>query len=127
MQKYLHKFADVFGNDLTKDDVGFRMGFDDEELCVTYEKVIYPTAGKRRDGSDAFILNTDSHHQGVRVSMCQDKGQPCKWASVFPNQFRTECKQQFVFRELLSLSPQGEPVKDHFEFPACCSCVLHKV
>lgn len=128
LKKFSHEYNDVFGTDLTTNEVAFRIdALDEEYLCESYEKVIYPTAGKTQDGKELYILNTETHKQGVRVSMCQNKGQPCKMADSFPTGYKTECKQQMVYRELLSLSPEGEPVKDHFEFPACCSCVLHRI
>lgn len=128
LEKYSHKYAEVFGTDLSTNEVAFRTDvMDEEHLCESREQVIYPTSGKRKDGSEMYIVNTDDHQQGVRVSLCQTKGQPCKMSESFPNAFRTECKQQMVYRELLSISPKGEPVKDHFEFPACCSCVLHRI
>lgn len=130
LRKHLHKFADVFGTDMIVNDLATRIGNNDGEefyLCDTQEKVIYPTSGKRQDGTDLYILNTPQHRQGVRVSMCYNKGQPCKMSDSFPNQFRTECKQQFVYRELLSLSPEGVPMKEKFEFPACCSCAVYRV
>lgn len=128
LQKFSHEFVDVFGSDLTMNEVAFRIdALDDEYLCDSYEDVIYPTAGKTQDGKELFILNTETHRQGVRVSKCQKKGQPCKMSESFPVIYQTECKQQMVYRELLSLSPEGKPVKDHFEFPACCSCVLHRI
>lgn len=128
LKRFSREYIDVFGTDLTTNDVAFRIdAFDDEYLCESYEKVIYPTSGKRKDGFELFIVNTDEHKQGVRVSLCQQGGQPCKMSESFPIGFKTECKQQMVYRELLSLSPEGQPVKEHFEFPACCSCVLHRV
>lgn len=122
------KFVDVFSTDLTTNDVEFRIdGLDEVYLCDSYEKVIYPTSGKRQDGTELYIFNTDNHKQGVRVSLCQRAGHACKMTDSFPNNYRSECKQEMVYRELLSLSPEGQPVKEHFEFPACCSCILHQL
>lgn len=126
LKQYAHEYDDAFSSDLTTNDVVFRIGTIDEDyLCDSFEKVIYPTSGKGKNGTEQYIFNTDDHRQGVRVSLCQKRGEPCKMTENFPIGYTTECKQQMVYRELLSLSPEGQPVKDHFEFPACCSCALH--
>lgn len=125
LKQYAHEYDDAFSSDLTTNDVVFRIDVMDEDyLCDSFEKVIYPTSGKRKDGAELYIFNTDDHRQGIRVSLCQNRGNSCKMTENFPLGYTTECKQQMVYRELLSLSPEGQPVKDHFEFPACCSCVI---
>lgn len=128
LREHATRFADVV-TDIESNDITDRIEFDDnvdEYMCSSYEKVIYPKTGKTQDGQELFIFNTDDYKQGVRVSMCRNAGQPCKLTENFPNGVKTECKQQFVYRQLLSLSSGGQPIKDHFEFPACCSCVLHR-
>lgn len=128
LRKYWQKYADVFGSDELAPIVSPRIDADNEVfLCGSYEQVIYPTSGTRHDGSEGYIFNTPQHPQGIRVSMCSNLGKPCNLSDQFPNGYRTECKQQVVYRELLSLSPEGRPVKDKFEFPACCSCAVYKV
>lgn len=128
LRKYAHKYADAFGSDAIANNVVPRIDAVDEVvLCSSSEHVIYPTSGTRQDGSEAFIFNTPQKKQGVRVSVCNNLGKPCNLAEVFPNNHRTECKQQVVYRELLSLSDNQQIVKDKFEFPACCSCAVYKV
>lgn len=128
LQAHSHRFADHFVNDAVSNDITIRVDdFDDEHLCDSYEKVIYPTSGKTQDGSERFILNTEEYKQGVRVSLCRNLGLPCKMADIFPVGYKTECKQQMVYRQLLGLGSEGEPTKSLFEFPACCSCVLHRI
>lgn len=97
-------------------------------LCDSYEQVIFPNFGKLRDGAgDLSIFNTNEYKQSVRVSLCRNAGQPCKLSEYFPAVYQTECKQRMVYRELVSLSPTGLPIKEHFEFPAHCSCVVKRV
>lgn len=129
LRKQLHKYADVFGSDsLVVSDVKTRIGEGDEvELCDSYEKVIYPTSGRTQDGTALYIINTPEHKQGVRVSICRNAGVPCRMSDSFPNNYRTECKQHMVNRELLSLSPDGTPIKQKFPFPACCSCAVYRL
>lgn len=103
-------------------------GDDDEiELCDTVDKVIYPTSATSETGVGLFIFNSDDHKQGVHVSICQSTGKPCDDFVVLRNNYRSECKQQTIYRELLSLSPQGKPIKERFEFPASCNCILRRI
>lgn len=129
LRKHMHKFADVFGSDsIVVSDLRTRIdGSDEVELCDSYEKVIFPQSGKTQDGTQLYIFNTDTHKQGVRVSICRNRGQQCRMSDSFPNNYRTECKQHMVNRELLSLSPDGIPIKEKFPFPACCSCAVYRV
>lgn len=128
LRKYIHKFADVFGSDSMVNEVSTRIdGFDEIQLCDYTEKLIFPTSGQRLDGTELYIFNTPEHKQGVRVSICRNLGQPCHMSEGFPNSYRTECKQHMVYRELLSLSPDGVPIKEKFKFPACCSCAVFRV
>lgn len=100
---------------------------EDIQLCGAVDKVIYPTSATSEAGVGLFIFNSDDHKQGVHVSICQDVGKPCDDLVVLRNNYRSICKQQKVYRELLSLSPQGTPIKERFEFPASCSCVLRRI
>lgn len=128
LRKHIHKFADVFGSDSTVNALSTRIdGFDEVQLCDYTEKVIYPISGKTQDGTELYIFNTAEHKQGVRVSICRNLGQPCHMSDGFPNNYRTECKQHMVYRELLSLSPDGVPIKEKFKFPACCSCAVYRL
>lgn len=127
MQEQAHHFEDVLVNDIIDISIRDGMNMDEEHLCDSIEKVIYPTSGTTKDGKELYIFNTEELKQGVRVSLCSNSGGKCKMSDSFPNHYRSECKQQEVYRQLLSLAPNGQAVKDHFPFPACCSCVLHRV
>lgn len=85
------------------------------EMCDTYGKVIYPTSGTTQSGDGLFIFNTDDHKQGVHIEMCQNAGKPCDEFVILRNNYRSECKQQKIYRELLSLSPDGKPITERFE------------
>lgn len=101
---------------------------DDEiELCETIEKVIYPTSATSETGVGHFIFNSDDHKQGVHVSICQSVGKTCDDYVILRNNYRSECKQAKIYRELLSLSPDGKPIAERFEFPASCNCVLKRM
>lgn len=128
LRKQLHKFADAFGSDMIATDIINRSGggFDEISLCDTYEEVIYPTSGRNQEGVDTFIINTNDHKQGVRVSKCLNWGEKCRMSENFPNGYHTKCKQHFVYRELLTLAPDQTIKKDKFQFPACCSCAVYR-
>lgn len=101
---------------------------DDEiELCETMDKVIYPTSATSEAGVGLFIFNSDDHKQGVHVSICQSVGKSCDDFVILRNNYNSMCKQAKIYRELLSLSPEGKPIKERFEFPASCNCVLKRV
>lgn len=125
MQEHFDRYADMFLSDVV--DFSMRVDSDIEYLCESYEKVIFPTSGKTKDGDERFILNTDEHKQGVRVALCRKSGETCRMSGAFPVGYKTECKQQMVYRELVGLAADGSPIKDKFEFPACCTCVLHNL
>lgn len=105
--------------------------FDDDdeeiELCGAVKKVIYPTSAKSESGVGLFIFNSNDHKQRVHVSICQDVGKPCDDFVLLRNNYRSQCKQQKVYHELLSLSPEGKPIKERFEFPTSCTCVLRRI
>lgn len=42
----------------------------------------------------------------------------------FPYGYTTECKQKFIYRQLLALNEQGQEVKESFKLPACCKCMI---
>lgn len=111
--------ADIYDDDEAQSD--------DIEMCDTFKKVIYPTSGTTQSGDGLFIFNTDDHKQGVHIEMCQNAGKPCDDFVILRNNYRSECKQQKIYRELLSLSPEGKPTTERFEFPASCTCVLRRV
>lgn len=92
------------------------------EMCGSHEKVYYPTSGNNDNGTGLYIFNTNDHKQGVRVTLCSNSGDECELVS-FPNGYRSKCQQQHIHFELVSLSPEGEMVKDRFKFPSGCSCV----
>lgn len=124
-----HSHPTVVVEDRAYDGGTYDAGDDDDEieLCDTVKKVIYPTSATSETGVDLFIFNSDDHKQGVHVSICQNAGNPCDDFVVLRNNYRSECKQQSIYRELLSLSPQGRPIKQRFEFPASCTCILRRV
>lgn len=129
IQKKADEFLHLFSNEeLPNDnDIVDRTDLDGEiELCDLNRATITPTSAKNKDGVELYIFNTDTHKQFVRVSTCRSKGRTCKSIVTVPNEYHTECTQNFVYHDLLSLSPDGKGIKETFPFPACCSCAVFR-
>lgn len=130
MKKYEHKYLDVFGRDEVDPNIASRANIPGEEeitMCDVSERVIFPQAAKRMDGSATYIVNTPKYKQGIRISECLRPDKPCNYPEEFSNGRRTMCRQQFFYRELLSVGPDEKPIKDKFPFPSCCSCAIYKI
>lgn len=56
-------------------------------------------------------------------------GENCMMTESFPNYYKTECRQIYVYRPLLTLDKVGDDakiVKEQFRFPGGCKCILKK-
>lgn len=68
-----HKYEELFGVDLVMPDMILNRydGFDEEEsLCRSQERLIYPQAGLTQDNTWMYIINQKNYTQGVRVDEC---------------------------------------------------------
>ncbi|CAD7091073.1 unnamed protein product [Hermetia illucens] len=118
------RYMELFGEDLL---IGLSTRFDhpgEESLCRNSERLVYPQSGLNKDEKWLFIVNHDKYKQGIRIEECLGAGEQCSLTESFPNNYKTECRQHYVYRQLLSLSPQGRIVKEQFRFPASCKCVV---
>lgn len=125
-----HPEAKFFRTDDVIPEVSNRGGFDDgsEQLCQYQEKVIYPQSGMADDDSLQIIVNTDDVRQGVHVQMCANTSDSCSPKISVPNNYRTFCQQNYIYRELLSASTDGTHLeKRRFKVPSCCSCLLQRI
>ncbi|XP_049805379.1 uncharacterized protein LOC126248444 isoform X1 [Schistocerca nitens] len=125
-----YDFSSYFQDDHIYEDVATRIDADanDDSVCDSEETVLYPKVGQNADDRTLFIVNNDGNYkQGVRVEKCRRKEQsPCDPKLVVPTGFKTHCKQKYIYRKLLALQPNGEPVPDNFRIPSCCSCYISK-
>lgn len=127
LRKHTHEFDYIFNSDVIVDnDIINRYDSDEIELCDINKSIITPTSARNKDGVDKYIFNTDTHKQTIRVSMCRNEGVSCDPIVSVPIGYRTECTQQFAYRDLLTLAPDGNVIKDTFSFPACCSCSVFR-
>lgn len=95
---------------------------DGERLCIAKDTTVYPQIAKNKDNEWLFIVNQDKYAQGIIVEQCVNPGQECIFASSFPAGYRTECKQQHIYRKLLAVN-ETKLVTDSFLLPSCCSCL----
>lgn len=120
-------FKDLLGVDEIHTDVSIhtRIGtVDGSPMCRSTEEVVRPKVAQNKDDQWLFIINSDSSDnvQGIRVEICEKENSACEMSSNFPLNYVTECKQKYIFRKMLALDPEGNPVPDKFRIPSCCSC-----
>lgn len=48
----------------------------------------------------------------------------CNMLQQLPLGYKAKCKQKYVFRQLVALDEEGQTIKDLFQLPSCCQCVL---
>lgn len=125
IQSEIEKYEQVFGEDLiTPPDIADRIHVGEETLCSSSEELIYPQAGLTKDNNWNFIVNQKNYTQGIRIEKCSSPGKPCSMSDLFPNGYTTECRQHYIYRQLLSITPEGKVIKDLFKIPSCCKCVI---
>lgn len=116
--------SDKLDNELDQRFGGFP---NDEALCEFSDEVIYPQSGVTHDDIPFFIVNTQQQ-QGVRVEKCRDPDLPCSSKISLPLGYKSVCRQNYVYRELISPSNDLTALeKRNFKFPSCCSCMLQRV
>lgn len=119
----------LFKSDKLDNELDMRFGGlpNDEPLCEFSDEVIYPESGITHDDVPFFIVNTQQQ-QGVRVERCLNPDQSCTSKISFPLRYKSVCRQNYVYRELISPSNDLTALeKRKFKFPSCCSCMLQRV
>lgn len=118
----------LFKSDKLDNEVDQRFGGEpnDEPLCEYFDEVIYPESGVTQGDIPFFIVNTEKQ-QGVRVERCRGPDQSCTSKINLPNGYKSVCRQNYVYRELISPSNDLTSLeKRKFKFPSCCSCMLQR-
>ena len=60
--------------------------------------------------------------QIIEMRICNTISDHCENVPIF-NNFRTQCKQEYVNHQLVALGDDGiNLVIDTFKFPSCCTC-----
>ncbi|XP_037899884.1 protein spaetzle-like [Glossina fuscipes] len=96
----------------------------EEFLCRSREKVIYPEAAESKNSNWSYIVNDSNFKQGIRIEECENEGSQCNSMLSLPKGYYATCKQNFIFRSLVALTPEGKVITDHFKMPSCCKCVI---
>lgn len=95
---------------------------DDVPLCVSVEQIIYPKSAENKDSEWKTIVNQDNFKQGVRIEKCSMENKSCSVIGGISEGYKTSCKQKYVYRQLASLSTDGNLVQDAFRMPSSCCC-----
>ncbi|KAG4068441.1 hypothetical protein HA402_004781 [Bradysia odoriphaga] len=121
-----NKYSELFGSDSVNTmTIGNRFGEEDDEeqLCASQIRLVYPQAGLTRDNTWRYIVNQQNYTQGIRVDECVHTRQ-CNMMHQLPFGLKSHCKQKYVYRQLVAIDEDGNTVKDLFKIPSCCTCVL---
>ncbi|XP_029176928.1 uncharacterized protein LOC114945015 [Nylanderia fulva] len=103
-------------------DIEHRIKPTDEKLCDYVEHLVYPQTAQNKEKQWLFVVNLDGLKQRIRVEICLNDGQECNVIKGFAENYKTTCKQKFIYRELLAVGTNGNIVKDQFRFPSSCCC-----
>ncbi|CAL1678446.1 unnamed protein product [Lasius platythorax] len=103
-------------------DIEHRIKPTDEKLCDYYEHLVYPQTAQNKEKQWLFVVNLDGLKQRIRVEVCMNDGQECNVIKGFAENYKTSCKQKFIYRELLAVGSNGNIIKDQFRFPSSCCC-----
>ncbi|KAM8704969.1 hypothetical protein ACLKA7_009430 [Drosophila subpalustris] len=122
------RFANFFSDEPQPTDVGLRINDDEQYLCNSHVRYLYPKLGQRLDHSWQYIVNTDDFKQGILIEECDDEGEKCQFLDGLPNNYVSICKQHYVIRHLATVNNvstgQPEVANEPFKIPSCCKCVI---
>uniref|UniRef100_A0A0K8SKW7 Spaetzle domain-containing protein n=2 Tax=Lygus hesperus TaxID=30085 RepID=A0A0K8SKW7_LYGHE len=129
-RQYFDPYNNFFLNDtLVPEGLSTRIdGFDEQPLCLSKEEVRFPKKAVATDGTLQIVVNDGFYMQGVRVELCLREGSACQFDEAFPQGYTTACKQKFIARKLVAISPGKNPVRPiavkDFLIPSCCVCTV---
>ncbi|XP_017756494.1 PREDICTED: protein spaetzle [Eufriesea mexicana] len=95
---------------------------DEEPLCVSMEQIIFPKSGITKGLEWKYIVNHETLTQSVHVETCLEENKSCRVIEGFAEGYYTECKQKYIYRQLLALKEDGSISPEYFQFPASCCC-----
>ncbi|XP_018564188.1 protein spaetzle-like [Anoplophora glabripennis] len=115
-----------FGVDEELSDLKNRVDPDEGEtfICASVQRLIFPKIARNNKNEWKYVINQDKDDgfvQGIRVESCRHHGSPCDLLEV-PLGFKASCKQKYIYRRLLALNDEGNPVVDTFSLPSACCC-----
>ncbi|XP_070490478.1 protein spaetzle isoform X2 [Chironomus tepperi] len=121
----LDKFELFFGSEY-EETLGLRFDADEEGLCSSRRRTIFPKTAMTWNGSWLTIINNDDdkYRQGIVVEECVNETQQCKYHNNFPLGVQTRCKQSYTYRQLVAIDAvTNQPIRENFQFPSCCKCM----
>lgn len=98
---------------------------EDMSYCNSNVIVVYPKIALSVDKQWNFVINHGPFSQGVRIELCTNDDM-CRFASILPNGYKSQCRQKFMERTLVSLDKDGNTMKNLYQFPSHCECVLNR-
>ncbi|KAF7285465.1 spaetzle domain-containing protein [Rhynchophorus ferrugineus] len=118
-------YKDLFGADEVP-EVANRIGEEDDVfVCRSITRTIFPKMGQNKNNKWKFIINQgdeDGFVQGVRIEICRNLDGECDFPGYLPEGYKTSCRQKYVYRRLLSVNNDGNPIPDTFKIPSACCC-----
>ncbi|XP_076162189.1 spaetzle domain-containing protein [Ptiloglossa arizonensis] len=95
---------------------------EEEPLCVSTERVVFPKSGITKEQKWKYIVNHENFTQSVRIETCMEEDKPCKVIEGFAEGYVTKCRQKYIHRQLLAVGADGTINSESFRFPASCCC-----
>jgi len=111
--------------------------FDDEfeNVCGSVRRTIAPKVGTNTNNQQRYLVQGDidlAEFSGlvrtVQTVECLGSQLPGEREScgILPGR-RTECRQEYTEHRMVALDMEkGELVVEAFNFPSCCSCMVHR-
>ncbi|XP_065225231.1 uncharacterized protein LOC135849025 isoform X5 [Planococcus citri] len=97
-----------------------------KQFCSYKEDIMYPDAGKNKDGEYRFIVQLPKYNitQGIRTETCVSRGDnSCGGLKThLPSYYQLECVQKYAYKQLVTFSSTGS-VQEPIEIPSCCVCM----
>ncbi|XP_063979035.1 uncharacterized protein LOC135163476 [Diachasmimorpha longicaudata] len=103
-------------------NVSLRTSGQEEVLCESKRAVVLPRAAKNKNDEWRYIINTENFTQAIGVETCEKDDSPCKLVDNFAGGYRTMCKQNYIYRQLLAVGPKNKIALESFPIPASCCC-----
>lgn len=92
-------------------------------LCRAHTQVVYPRSAESAERDWLYVVNQENFRQGVRVATCAEEGSDCGGLDDYlPGGYSVRCKQNYIYRELVAVLPDGAVVKRSFRLPTSCCC-----
>ncbi|XP_015127850.1 uncharacterized protein LOC107048917 [Diachasma alloeum] len=94
----------------------------EEVLCESKKQLVRPRVAKNKNSEWRYIVNTDNFTQAIGVETCDNNDSPCKLVDNFAGGYRTMCKQNYIYRELVAVGSDNKIATEKFQIPASCCC-----